>query len=207
MTLVTVNNKSINESLILNKQTLKELMDTILLKVATEKEVITHIEIDNKELSIEKEKHILKDTYVQYKTVNFTLRSSIELAFEALDTCSEYIDIALNKIKILSALYHQNKIEEANAKFIEVVEVMDIFVQLMSKIHNTLKIHFEPSFKKSETIQNLEIHLLSILKALIPAKEKEDIIMLCDLLEYELTDNITRWKIKAIPELRQLNAK
>ncbi len=57
---------------------------------------------------------------------------------------------------------------------------------------------------KDESIQKLEIHLLSVMKALLQAKEKNDTIMLCDLLEYELADNLTQWKIKVLPELKKL---
>jgi hypothetical protein len=39
---------------------------------------------------------------------------------------------------------------------------------------------------------------------LLSAKEKNDNIMLCDLLEYELIDNLTQWKIKILPELKKL---
>jgi hypothetical protein len=45
---------------------------------------------------------------------------------------------------------------------------------------------------------------LSVIKALLPAKEKNDVVMLCDLLEYELIDNLTQWKIKVLPELKKL---
>ncbi len=51
---------------------------------------------------------------------------------------------------------------------------------------------------------SLEVRLISTLQQLIPAKEKNDIIMLCDLLEYELVDILDEWKNKVIPELMKL---
>jgi len=88
--------------------------------------------------------------------------------------------------------------------FGEVIEIMDLFVQLMSRIYKTVRKRHPQQLQATQTFQQLEIHLLSIMKALLPAKEKNDIIMLNDLLEYELIDNLTQWKIKAIPELKKL---
>lgn len=54
----------------------------------------------------------------------------------------------------------------------------------------------------NDSIKNIEIHLLSILKAVKSAESSKDEEMLVDLLEYELQDNLTQWKIKAIPHLK-----
>ena len=204
MTIVTVNSQEIDQDSINSSDTFKDLMNFVLSDIAKDKEVITNIKINNKELSLEQEKEILLNPIKDFNDIDFTLKSSIELAFEALDSCSSFLDIAIKKIQELSGLYQQNKTEAANTLFGEVVEIMDTFIQLISKINNTLKNQSGKGFVKSNTIQKLEVHLLSVLKALIPAKEKEDIIMLCDLLEYELIDNISQWKCYAIPELKKL---
>lgn len=204
MTNVTVNNQKIDQSPLESNKTFKDLMNYVITDIAKEKEVITNIKINNKDLSLEEEKTILLNPITNFEEINFTLQSSTELAFEALDSCSSFLELAISKINELSGLYQQNKIDSANSLFGEVIEIMDTFVQLMSKINSTLKKNSGKGFVKSETIKKLEIHLLSVLKALIPAKEKEDIIMLCDLLEYELIDNISQWKCQAIPELKKL---
>ena len=201
---ITVNKQSIEGKIEDQNLTFKDLMNFVLDEVAKEKEVITNILINDQELSLEEEKNILVNPIENFQSIDFTLKSSIELAFEALDSCSSFIDVAIEKINLLSSLYNQNKTDDANALFIEVIEIMDTFIQLMSKINNTLRKNSPNKYEKSSVIQKLEIHLLSVLKALIPAKEKEDIIMLCDLLEYELIDNITQWKTQAIPELKKL---
>ena len=51
-------------------------------------------------------------------------------------------------------------------------------------------------------IKNLQIHLLSVLKAIETAHNSKDIVMLEDLLEFELKDNLTKWKILVTPALK-----
>jgi hypothetical protein len=131
-------------------------------------------------------------------------KSSIELAFESIDSCFGYVDFINSEISKLIGQYQANDFSGANETFIGVVELMDLYIQLITKAYGVIK--RDPATKsfKDESITKLEIHLLSVLKALVAAKEKEDVIMLCDLLEYELMDNLTQWKIKVLPELKKL---
>ncbi len=55
---------------------------------------------------------------------------------------------------------------------------------------------------KSLPIKNLQIHLLSVMKGIETAHKAGDDFMLEDLLEFELKDNLTKWKILVIPTLK-----
>ena len=129
--------------------------------------------------------------------------SSLDLAFESIDSCFGYVDYITSQIQKLIVQYNQGELETANDSFIEVVELMDLYIQLVSRVYRVLRTDLKVSFK-DENLQKLEIHLLSVMRALLQAKEKNDVIMLCDLLEYELVDNLTQWKIKVLPELKKL---
>ncbi len=129
--------------------------------------------------------------------------SSLELAFESIDSCFGYVDYITTQIHKLIEHYNQGNMDLANQNFVEVIELMDLYIQLVSRVYRVLRVELK-TMQKDESIQKLEIHLLSVMKALLQAKEKNDTIMLCDLLEYELADNLTQWKIKVLPELKKL---
>lgn len=130
--------------------------------------------------------------------------TSLDLAFESIDSCFGYVDYITSKIHQLIGLYNAGEAAQANATFMEVVDLMDLYIQLITRVYQVLRSDLQGQSFKDESVQKLEIHLLSIIKALLQAKEKEDVIMLCDLLEYELVDNLTQWKIKVLPELKKL---
>jgi len=134
---------------------------------------------------------------------NSSNNSSLELAFESIDSCFGYVDYITNQIQKLIGHYNQGDMDLANQNFVEVIELMDLYIQLVSRVYRVLRVELK-TMQKDESIQKLEIHLLSVMKALLQAKEKNDTIMLCDLLEYELADNLTQWKIKVLPELKKL---
>ena len=48
---------------------------------------------------------------------------------------------------------------------------------------------------------------IAALKNLLPAKEKADLTLLCDLLEYELCDNLAQWDKEILPALDRSNKK
>lgn len=139
-------------------------------------------------------------TLVNNKNTN----ESLLLAFESIDSCFGYVDHIISKIEKLIGFYNSGNLDLANESLVEVVDLMDLYIQLISKIYRVIRVDLQGKSFKDEGIQKLEIHLLSVIKALLNAKEKEDIIMLCDLLEYELIDNLIQWKIKVLPELKKL---
>jgi hypothetical protein len=137
---------------------------------------------------------------------NQKTNESLNLAFESVDSCFGYIDHIILRIQKLVVHFNANEIAEGNEQLVEVIELMDLYIQLISKVYKVIRLNNKDQLLKDESVQKLEIHLLSIVKALLQAKEKNDLIMLCDLLEYELIDNLTQWKIKVLPELKKLKS-
>jgi predicted transcriptional regulator len=137
-------------------------------------------------------------------SLNNTRNNSLILAFDSIDSCFGYVDYITSQIHKLITFYNAGELNKANNTFAEIVELMDLYIQLISKVYSVIRTERQGKSFKDESIQKLEIHLLSVIKALLQAKEKDDIIMLCDLLEYELVDNLTQWKIKVLPELKKL---
>ena len=202
MTLIRINSRNVEQK-IDQKKSINSVMDFILQDLANEEEVVSNIHVNGQEISPDQD-NIINSPISDFESVDFKLTKSVDLAFDALDSSGAYIDIMIEKIQKLTVLYQQNQTAEANKLFGEAIEIIDLFIQLMTRVQRTFKKSGLVKGQKTETIAQLEIHILSILKALIPAKEKEDIIMLCDLLEYELIDNLTQWKIRAVPELKKL---
>jgi hypothetical protein len=131
-------------------------------------------------------------------------KETLNLAFESVDSSFGYVDYIISQVQVLIASYQSGDINAANAHFAKVAELMDLFIQLVSRIYQVIRESNDNNLVKDDNILKLEIHLLSVMKALLSAKENNDNIMLCDLLEYELIDNLTQWKIKILPELKKL---
>lgn len=203
MTDLTINHSNLKRNFEKNKK-LSEVIDHIFDQEIDNETVLVNLHVDGEIIPFEDGMDISQRLISSFNRINFETQSSVELAFDAVDSCNDYIDVLNEKIINLTRLYQAGETQKANDEFGDMIDILDLYVQLFAKIHSTLKRVATVPRQTSEDIQKLDIHLLSVLKALIPAKEKNDVIMLCDLLEYELVDNLTQWKIKIIPSLKKL---
>lgn len=109
-------------------------------------------------------------------------------------------DKIISKIEICTDFYKSEDDLTAQLHLGQIIDAVDIFIHTISHIlKNGIDL---TELEQSVPVKELQIHLLSVLKAISNAHNKSDLIMLTDLLEYELKDNLTQWKILIIPILR-----
>ncbi len=184
-------------------QRLADIMEEVLNNFITKEQVIMSIDINDGQFVDElfNSEQMNKDVN-DLKKVKFTTQSTLDLAKDSLLSCNMYIDHITERIRITVDSFKSNKMDEANHFFAEVIETVDLFIELIAKIQQTLESEWPNRNLSNSSQKELEIDLLNIFKSLIPARENNDIIMLCDLLEYELLDNLKQWKQRVIPEIK-----
>ena len=81
---------------------------------------------------------------------------------------------------------------------------MDLFFELSAKLVSIMKNKISSSNDRSLIleIKQLNIQHLSIIRSLMYCFKTKDFVGLADLLEYELKDGLTQWKINFIPRLK-----
>ena len=134
-------------------------------------------------------------------------KKDIDLAFKSLNDCCSYIDILVEKTEKFTTSYKKSDFFLANKIFSEIIDILDLYIQLFSQIYKIIRSNYSLQTKHVDTIQNLETGLLVTLKAIFSAKQKEDLVMIGDLLENDLADNLNQWKTQAIPILKQFHYK
>lgn len=102
----------------------------------------------------------------------------------------------LKKISECVGLLKENQTLKAKDQLLLIITAIEPFIEITSYLCKNS--HQSESLPYKE----LQIHLLSVMKAISDAYAKSDLIMLTDLLEYELNDNLTQWKIHVFTNLR-----
>lgn len=199
--MITVNKLKVSNE-IEPEITIDQLLDFILNDEKLNEHEITKVILDGKRVVAEDEKEQLSTQVGRYQSIEVFHQSRKAIAYDVLSTCPKYIDNIIFKIDEIIDAYDQNNLNEATRIFCETLDFIDLFVKLFTNLNKTLKPLVLKDVEFNENLQRLELHLLSVMKSLIPAKEKNDIIMLCDLLQYELVDNLTQWKMKIIPDYK-----
>jgi len=131
--------------------------------------------------------------------INFDEKKTFmsDIIFETHELANKIIDQILNTVKHLQEETDDIYIN----KIASIIQAVDTFIQSISFITENMNdrgVNFH-----SLPFKQLHIHLLSIMKAINTAQNTQDYIMLADLLEYELKDNLTQWKILIMPTLRK----
>ena len=93
--------------------------------------------------------------------------------------------------------FRKNEIKEANEKLSELIEIVNLFIQLISQF----KEQSSDFDKVKGDVDEIELHLLETVKEILEVKQNDDDTSLCDLLEYELADNLEKWHKKVIQPL------
>jgi hypothetical protein len=114
------------------------------------------------------------------------------------------INTLINSIssKILSFTKEIEELEKTDSNQLElIIDAVNIFVHSIT--YAIKNVRDKKELIDTLPIRDLKIHLLSVMKAIETAHNSEDLIMLSDLLEYELKDNLTKWKILVMPTIIQ----
>lgn len=96
-----------------------------------------------------------------------------------------------------------NFFNHTDSTLIQTIEGLDIFLQSVNHLISKCFKSSTPLWSKNLPIKELQVHLLSVIKAVLNAQRSDDKIMLADLLGHELKDNLTQWKIQILPSLRK----
>ncbi len=186
--------------------TLEKILEYLLKQHRHKKLTATEVITDGFAHNISKNPHILQKKAKDFKSIEFYFRNDIDLAFESLDKCNHYIDIIIEQVQELITLYKKNNFVLANRTFVEVIDILDLYIQFFSKIHKIIKSTYPSQTKNVNSVQDFESDLLTTLRNILLAKEKEDIVMLGDLLAHDLMETLNQWKIQVIPALKRLQS-
>lgn len=94
--------------------------------------------------------------------------------------------------------------EETEKYLAYISDNLELFVQIMIQVNRSNEVPMKQRLSNINSIKYQKIHLLSIMKAILQAKVKNDKVMLLDLIEYELKDNLTQWKINILPQIKEI---
>lgn len=184
-------------------QTIEELIDQV---IDHNEEAITKIIVNDESHEYDPNLGHLKSIISEFNSIDIVTEKKLTIAFDSLELCNSYVDLISSEVTHITNLYNANDLGEANIKFSELLESIDRFIHLITIVQKIIKANLSPLNFPTSGIESLETHLLVTLKDLVPAKENNDITMLCDLLQYELHENLIGWKTNIIPILKAYNS-
>lgn len=201
---ITINNRT-EQIDVDNYRTLTELIPVIKENYINSEQSLTAISVNGINIINKNENELLNKPLDEISSINISVAQKANILLESINSFHSYIDQLFDKITLTSKFFKNGQQGLGDTVLIDITDTIHTFISLISQVHQNLIVDSDLKLKCGSTIKQLEIHLLSVIKAILYAKKKEDNVMLVDLLEHELKDNLTQWKIAAIPQIKKLN--
>lgn len=201
---ITINNRT-EQIDVENYRTLTELIPVIKESYINPEQSLTAISVNGINIINKNENELLNKPLDEISSINISVAQKANILLESINSFHSYIDQLFDKITLTSKFFKNGQHGLGDTVLIDITDTIHTFISLISQVHQNLIVDSDLKLKCGSTIKQLEIHLLSVIKAILYAKKKEDNVMLVDLLEHELKDNLTQWKIAAIPQIKRLN--
>ncbi len=199
MATIEVNQQKIkfNENDYLN---LKSLLPKLQKEFPIDQFQIAYFKVNGRNIDLSGESPELIRPISRADHIEIAFDKNKDVVNEIMSDVNDLIDRLLGKIAQCSNELKNDEVLIAQVGLGQVIDGVNTFIKA---IHHIISTKF--SAEESDLpIKELQIHLLSIMKAISNAHKVQDLIMLTDLLEYELKDNLTQWKILVIPNLRKI---
>lgn len=177
---IYINNKEIKDEY--NSLTLPEILDKI--KNDLDNEILQEIQINEVEVN---EKY-LKDSLVEKEDIDeihFITQKTEDLIKNTLNQAADYLPKLKDGIVDTAALFRNGEEEKANNKYQQIIDGIDWYTDVLSKISKI--IGDENLYNES---QELIKGFNKPLTELMVAYNKNDIVLVADILEYEIVDYI-----------------
>lgn len=199
MALIQVNSQrtSFNEKNLLN---LKSLIPQLQKQFPREKYQLSEFKINGIPVDYLTEDPKLVRPIEEDDIISISFEDISNPYTDMIADLSGLIDKLISQIKLICDSLQEDKMNQNSLA--KVIDAVDLFIQSSNYLSVKL-ITDQDDIADYIPLKELQIHLLSIIKAIRSAYSKEDYIMLADLLEYELRDNLTQWKILILPILKQ----
>jgi hypothetical protein len=200
MAIIEVNSRKISfdEKSFLN---LKSLIPKLQKQFPIERYNVENFRVNGETIDINSEDPKLIRPMEDSDYIEVSFNSSNHVLINMVQDINELTEKILNKIVICTDFLKNDDIQISILHLTKIIEAVEIFIQAINHTYN--KTLSKDELGSHLPVKELQIHLLSVVKAINSAQLKEDYIMLTDLLEYELKDNLTQWKILILPTLKQ----
>lgn len=185
--------------------TVHDALENLLQDKVSEQHVVTGIFIDGEKLDEAREEELLGRSISDIESLEIESEDSVEVALEAIDTATDHAEAILPVVRFAANDLKEGKVESGEEQFILALDALDLFVNLIQSVCNTLGVSADLQINENDTLQMLESHLLNTVKKMLEVRENEDMVGLAALLEQDLVENMQKWKNEALPKLKSIN--
>lgn len=120
--------------------------------------------------------------------------AQLEMICDVLRNGCSYLDDLGRFLCSASAQFRMGNAMEANGSLAELISGLDLLVRTIDTVGSAMGAEFDASLPGNQSLDSLAAGLNAVLREILHAQERKDLVLLADLLEYELAPCLDGWK-------------
>jgi len=172
--------------------TLGELLDQLLAKEPGQGNFFSNIRLNDADVAYDSAE--TRQTPVsQIKTLETEIASLNEILEKNIINAQNYLKKLLPGIQKAADLFRSGSEQEANKFFINIIDGMDWFSEVMDTIAKVDDLQTEAVVLDRKNFEARQEKLVEWTRQMVEANKNNDWVLLADLLEYEILPYYTEW--------------
>jgi len=184
------------------QNTLGDLLDHLQEKKTAENQFLLKVKIDGETVEF---------AAANIRNTALTAIQRLDVEFEALPilidrnlaNAENYLSRLVPGIEKASELFRSGNEQEANKYFLNIIDGIDWFSQVMDSVVEAKKIDLSTDSFNDQTIQARKDKLLDLSQQVLEANKNKDWVLVADLLEYEIFPYYQDWAA-ILPEIKKI---
>lgn len=117
-----------------------------------------------------------------------------EMLLDVLQDGCSYLEDLGGFLSGTSSRFRIGEIQAANNSLAELISGLGLMLQTIDTVGVALGPDFAAALPGNESLESLMSNLNAVLREIVRAQERKDLVLLADLLEYELAPHLELWK-------------
>lgn len=172
---------------------LEEILTRVISEHVQPGKVITGVKLNGTGYSEENPHDAANVPMKDIKTLEIDTRSAEEMARHFFRNGGKYLDLLIKGAEKISELFRIADETEANEHYVEYLENLRLFVQMVAESKEALHLNLSAIPFQNATVEAEVQKLSNMMDQMLKVQENEDWVMLADLLEYELIPLLKGW--------------
>jgi len=185
------------------EKNLGDLVDSLLLLTNQVNKVIIDIKVDGQQISLGERDALQQKTLDSIEKVELMIENKLQLVLYALSEAKSLLPQFSSNLSEVSELLMAGQKHKAMAIFGDSLVTWRKVINYLKTAALSYQLNFNKIMLGEKTIEEKNYELLHVLQEIKKAMEKEDIVSLGDLIEYELIDKVNE-QTKIIEELETI---
>lgn len=120
--------------------------------------------------------------------------AQLEMICDVLRNGCSYLDDLGRLLFTASGQFRMGNAMDANGSLAELISGLDLLVRTIDTVGSAMGAEFDASLPGNQSLATLAAGLNAVLREILLAQERKDLVLLADLLEYELAPCLDGWK-------------